>query len=259
MTEFSTASSKKKFLPKIILPVLLFLALSIAAYFFYRYQQVSQNDSGELDQLIKELSSIIELPSGEVPTLATVSDRNKLLNQPFFAKAENGDKVLIYIQAGKAILYRPSTGKIVDTAPISKENTSPETLGETASPTLTPAPSPTFSPLLSPSPIPSPSLTEKETIKDPLTIALYNGTEITGVTVSIANSLTSEFNFVEIKNRDSANSKSYSRTLLINLSQFDEKIIQEIAEFLDAEITELPADELETETDLLIIIGQDQT
>lgn len=260
MTEFSTDSFKKKFLPKIILPVLLFLSLSVAVFFFYRYQQASQNSPGELDQIIKELSSIIELPSGEIPTLATVSDRNKLANQPFFAKAENGDKVLIYVQAGKAILYRPSTGKIIDTAPISKENIPQEALEETVSPTFTPAPSPTSPPSLSPSPEPSPqSPAEEEAVKDPLTVALYNGTETTGVTASIADSLTTEFNFVEIKNRDSAVSKNYPNTLLVNLSQFGEETVQEIADFLGAEITDLPPGELKPETDLLIIVGQDQT
>lgn len=50
----------------------------------------------------------------ETPTIATVSDITKLQGQPFFAKAQNGDKVYVYSNAKKAILYRPSENKIIE-------------------------------------------------------------------------------------------------------------------------------------------------
>lgn len=56
----------------------------------------------------------MELPAGEQPTLATVADQEKLKGQDFFSHAQNGDKLLIYPKAKKAILYRPSTGKIIE-------------------------------------------------------------------------------------------------------------------------------------------------
>lgn len=72
----------------------------------------------EVEQLVTTVSKLMELPSGENPTIATITDKEKLKDQPFFDKAENGDKLLIYSQAKKAILYRPSTNKVVDVAPI---------------------------------------------------------------------------------------------------------------------------------------------
>lgn len=68
----------------------------------------------EIKNLVASVGSLIVLPEGENPTVATVSDPSKLKDQPFFKHSETGDKVLIYSQALKAILFRPSTGKIVE-------------------------------------------------------------------------------------------------------------------------------------------------
>lgn len=98
------------------------------------------NDRKELKQQVTELSSdtqtkaddeavalkseigkYLELPD-EVPTVATVEDASKVKNQTFFANAQNGDKVLLFSKAGKAVLYRPSTKKIIEVAPINLNN-----------------------------------------------------------------------------------------------------------------------------------------
>ena len=58
------------------------------------------------------------LPKDETPTLATVSDPEKLKDQRFFVNAVKGDKVLVYSLAKKAILYSPSLDKIIEVAPV---------------------------------------------------------------------------------------------------------------------------------------------
>jgi hypothetical protein len=68
----------------------------------------------ETQQLINKVGKLVDLPTGETPTLATVNDATKLKTQNFFASAQNGDKVLIYTKAQRAVLYRPSTNKIVE-------------------------------------------------------------------------------------------------------------------------------------------------
>lgn len=73
----------------------------------------------EINALLEKVGMLIELPQGETPTVATVSDKDKLKDQPFFANAQNGDKVIIYPNAKKAILYRPSINKLIDVAPVS--------------------------------------------------------------------------------------------------------------------------------------------
>ncbi|PIR80160.1 MAG: hypothetical protein COU25_01495, partial [Candidatus Levybacteria bacterium CG10_big_fil_rev_8_21_14_0_10_35_13] len=52
------------------------------------------------------------------PTIATITDKSQLSTQPFFNNAVDGDKVLVYANAKKAILYRPSTDKIIEVAPV---------------------------------------------------------------------------------------------------------------------------------------------
>lgn len=78
-------------------------------------QAAAEADSVEL---LNKVSQLIDLPTDESPTIATVVDASKLNSQEFFSKAENGDRVIIYATAKKAILYRPSTNKIVEVAPV---------------------------------------------------------------------------------------------------------------------------------------------
>lgn len=66
----------------------------------------------EIQIITDQIRDAVDIPS-ETPTLATVSDVERLKSQLFFKNAENGDKVLIYTQACKAILYRQSTKKII--------------------------------------------------------------------------------------------------------------------------------------------------
>lgn len=103
--------------------IILFLASAGATYYFYnQYSQLKQNPQRiaqeEAKALIRRVSELIVLPEDEQPTIATVTDIERLKDQPFFAKAKNGDKVLIYTNAKKAILYDPVSNKIVEVAPV---------------------------------------------------------------------------------------------------------------------------------------------
>lgn len=106
---------------------LLVLALGGTAVVFYRkYDDIRKNPQkyvqDTVEDLVKQVRQLIVLPDGEVPTVATVVDPQKLKDQPFFAKASVGDKVLIYGNARKVYLFNPSTNKIVEVAPLSIGN-----------------------------------------------------------------------------------------------------------------------------------------
>ena len=103
------------------------IAASAGAYYFYdKYQEVQNKLDNpenvaqeEVANITNKLGKLMILPEDEEPTVATVLEKDKIQDQPFFSKAENGDKVIIYTKAMKAILYRPSANKIIEVAPIS--------------------------------------------------------------------------------------------------------------------------------------------
>ncbi len=121
---------------KTVIFVLIVLILAgLAYYFFAKYQELKENpnaiNEAEAAELSLEVGKIMVLPKGEVPTIATVSDPMLLAGQPFFKDAKKGDKVLIYSQAGKAILYDPVAKKIIEVAPIANGQTvTPEPASE---------------------------------------------------------------------------------------------------------------------------------
>ncbi|MFA6105546.1 MAG: hypothetical protein WC725_03040 [Patescibacteria group bacterium] len=104
--------------------VVLVLILGATTVYFYRQTATLKQDpqraaQESTQQLIDKVSKLIVLPSGETPTVATVTDPEKLKKeQPFFNNASVGDKVLIYTSARKAYMYNPTSNKIIEVAPV---------------------------------------------------------------------------------------------------------------------------------------------
>ena len=110
----------------VVLTVVAIMAFGSAYYFYSEYAALKKNPDRitqeKTSKLVAQVGKLMVLPEGETPTVATVSDLEKLKDQPFFAKAKVGDRVLIYTNAKKAIIYNPSENKIVEVAPISIGN-----------------------------------------------------------------------------------------------------------------------------------------
>lgn len=213
-----------------ILVFLLVLALLASYYFYTKYQASKQSlnkpqvgTQQEIENLKEKIGALIELPKEEEPIPATVSDVTKLKDQTFFAKAKNADKVLIYSKAKIAILYRPSTNKIINVAPVN--------IGETKT---TP--------------------TQDQAYK----IVLYNGTKTVGLTSKVQQDLyskTKEFNVVD---RDNASDNTYSNTLVIDFIG-NTTVAKNLATFVNGEVASLPQGEKKPDgADFLVILGTDQ-
>jgi hypothetical protein len=130
---------------QIVLIVLLIIVLGAGlggSYFLYslntdlgnkydalniKYQDLLENPDKaaqiEIDMLVSKVAELISVPTDEKPTVATVQDKEALKDQAFFANAANGDKVIIYSNAKKAILYRPSNNRIIEVAPLVLDTT----------------------------------------------------------------------------------------------------------------------------------------
>lgn len=102
-------------LGQVFLVFLLLISIGTSYYFYDRYRS-TQNKEEEAKMLVADVAKLMILPE-ELPTIATVTDPKALTGQPFFEKAEAGDRVLVFTDAKKAILYRPSIKKIVEVMP----------------------------------------------------------------------------------------------------------------------------------------------
>ncbi len=235
-----TDSGSGKALPVIIvLSSLLLVALCVAGYFYYQYRQSPKVQSAEeIKNLKEEIGKIFELPMDEEPTLATVTDREKLAEQPFFQKAENGDKVLIYSNSGRAVLYRPSQKKIIDVTAVNV--TKPvETAPATSSESLATQP-------VAAEPVPA-----------IIRVALYNGSKTVGVTSVVEGKLKTVLPNGAVVTKENAEKNDYPKTLVVDVTGTNDASALSIASALGGEVGSLPAGEkAPTDADILIIVGE---
>jgi uncharacterized protein HemX len=124
VTETKTSKKRKNklSLKTLIVAVVSVLALGTIGYLAQQNHDLKQNPNkivkADQQKLLNKIGTLMSLPTGEEPSIATVSDKAKLKDQAFFKNAQNGDTLLIYTNARKAILYREKTNKIIEVAPI---------------------------------------------------------------------------------------------------------------------------------------------
>jgi hypothetical protein len=87
-------------------------------------QNISKAEEAKvLQEIVEKVSKLIVLPNGEEPVLATIIDADALVKeQPFYAGSQNGDVVLMYQKALKAIIYSGERNIIVNVGPITPQD-----------------------------------------------------------------------------------------------------------------------------------------
>ena len=110
---------------RLILYLLALIAIFSPSFYFYNKLRSAEKLltnfralSDDPKAILTRVSELTALPQGEEPTIATITDVERARSQPFFAKAKNGDKVLMFPQSRKAILYDPIANKIIEMGPL---------------------------------------------------------------------------------------------------------------------------------------------
>lgn len=215
---------------KFFLPIVGILIVAGIGFGIVRYIQLTREVArlktspadqakSEIERLVGEVKKLIAVPADELPTVATVSDPEKLKNNAFFAMAVVGDKVLIYTQAKKAILYRPGENKVIEVAPLS--------IGSSSATPVT----------------------------ADIRFVLYNGTTKTGLTKTFEIELKAKVRGAVVVDRDNAKKQDYEKSIIVDLT--GTKTVQ--ASALGIEVGELPEGETKPSgADFLIILGADK-
>lgn len=97
------------------------ILLGTTGYFYYQYNKLTRSPAAsqiaaaeEARDLVVKVGKLMLLPKDEGPTVATVTDVNKLKDQFFFKNAKNGNKVLIFPNAKIAVIYDPKDNLIIN-------------------------------------------------------------------------------------------------------------------------------------------------
>jgi hypothetical protein len=85
--------------------------------------QKAKDINDQVQDLVKKVSKYMKLPTDDTPQLFEITDPKQLSDkQVFFKDSLKGDKLLVYAKSAQAIIYRPSTDKIINVGPISFAN-----------------------------------------------------------------------------------------------------------------------------------------
>ena len=177
-------------------------------------------------ELIEKIGKLVLLPADEEPILATVTDKEKLKEQPLFAKAENGDKILIYAKAQKAYIYSPSKEMLVDVVS--------ENIGG------------------------SQTIITGMSADNPLNVALVNGSTTNGATNTLEQRI-KDNNIVglQVVSKATAKSSNYAKTLVIDLSGKWKTQADQLAALLNGQVATESAEIKPSNADVMVIIGAD--
>ena len=161
-------------------------------------------------------------PAGPV---AIIDNEDTLRSHPFFANVHNGDKLLIYKESAKAILFRPFTNEVIAFAPLNA--------------------------------VPSTSYTQ---IEGQPVVALRNGMG----TPYDMKTFEAELTFVSPKSvavdNEIAGRSDYKKSIIVDVVGTKKEEAQALAYKLKLTLSELPAGEYRPPAgvDFLVILGKDR-
>lgn len=223
------------------LPALLIIVIIGFAWSFYSYSQAKQKlavltdpkqanelNAKQTEELLAKVSKLVVLPNEKNPVVATINDVETLAaTQDFYKDASNGQKLIIFTLARRAVIYDEAANKLINVGPIlytGADGTAPAT------------------------PIPA----------DRLQIDLRNGTKTADFGVTTRDTLISNYSFLVARLAKAANN-NYTETTIVDQTKDDKKadIVNALQKQLNAKVVkELPVDETKSTAEVIVILGQ---
>lgn len=259
------------FILVIVIIIASLTGIGSGVYFYSKYQSAQKQlreaslsgaPQEDIKALVEKVGKLIKLPDGETPTVATVSNLDRLKDQPFFANAKVGDRVLLYTQAKKAILYDPFDNRIVEVGPLilPTDSLAQSSGTEAVLATSSALPSVVTTPKVlvnTNSNTTSAGLTATPATSS--TLAIYNGTGKIGLTNSIARDIKAKYPNIAISEKSYAVKNDYAKTIIVDLTGNGSEDLTNIAQLVTAETSALPSGERKPSgADILLIVGLDK-
>lgn len=205
---------------KILVGILAMLSIGLSGYLWH-FNTKPENNSRDLKTIISAVEKLIILPQGEEPVLAIIDDKTKV-TEAFLKQAENGDQVLIYYNAGQAYIYRPSENRIISVGQVTIEPYVGEVKGTR--------------------------------------ITIRNGSNQVNSLKMIEAEIREKYTGVESIKTENASRKDFPSTIVIDLTsdQNKQNLLLALASDIGGQPGVLPLGESSPDSDILIIIGNDQ-
>ncbi len=240
----SATTHKKRGLKSLIVFLVFTVLIGACAWLFINYNNAQKQvnylsgltaedmNKKTTDELLEKIGKLILLPEDEQMTISTIQDIEKLVaEEPFFEKAQNGDKVIIYND--RAIIYSPTKNILVNVGPVYTQENNNQGENENL------------------------KINEVNTmpVEEIITLEIRNGSEIAGLATELNDKLSDRENYKIISVGNAAR-KDYDNNMLINLSGKD---INKLEEYLGAQaVNFLPTGEAQSAADAVIILGNEE-
>ncbi len=92
-------------------------ALVMGAVYKNQMAAKKKAQTKEEQQTVDKIAKLLRLPN-ETPIFTTVYNEKDFENNNLFRTVKKGDKILLYINAKQAIIYRPSTNQVIEVVPV---------------------------------------------------------------------------------------------------------------------------------------------
>ena len=249
----------KRHIANALLTTLLLAAFSSTIYLYIELKEAREQASTsqavspeETRQITSEISKFMRLPDNETPTVLKVNNANELRSQQqFFQYSQDGDRVLIYQQNRKAILYRPSQKKVIEVSPISFNQS------EQASQQATQPEQVEVNP---PQPKVAGAQSRPSSQQENLQITVYNANRDPLAYNQSIDLIRAKFSDLEINESGKANAQ-YNQNIVViknSASEIEKALGEQIAQLLNAQISQQAENEpsiARSSSNISVIIG----